>query len=138
MSPDCFDDTWTGIPLTTLISWALAPATDEVLHSLHSKGRADAAAWARLTGVGDAAAPDSDDLLRCRSLPCLLPSCPPVLPSPPHPPACQPRGSTDIQRACFRYNLLHDASFVPPPVMTDASPAVDSGMRSSSDLKESR
>lgn len=64
VSPDIFDSSWAGVPFSTLVSWALAPASDDALHALHDKGRADAAAWARLTGVGDAAAPDHDDLLR--------------------------------------------------------------------------
>ena len=64
VSPDCFDNSWDGVPFSTLISWALAPASDEALFALHDKGRADAAAWARLTGVGHAASLDQDDLLR--------------------------------------------------------------------------
>ena len=69
VSPDCFDSTWADIPLRTLLSWALTPASDDVMWQLHKKGRADAAAWARLTGVGDAAAPDVDDWYRCASTP---------------------------------------------------------------------
>eukprot|EP00892_Ulva_mutabilis_P006036 jgi/Ulvmu1/3804/UM018_0014.1 len=79
VSPDCFDATWADIPLQTLLSWALTPASDDVLWQLHDKGRADAAAWARLTGVGDAAAPDIDDWYRYNHLHEAVHVAPPVM-----------------------------------------------------------
>lgn len=68
IAPDCFDDTWAGAKVTQLLSWALNPAADDILHKLLQKGRADAVAWAQLTGLADAAAPDGDDLYRYQLL----------------------------------------------------------------------
>jgi hypothetical protein len=81
IAPDSFDDTWSMIPYSQLITWALAPADDDVMHKLVSKGRADAVAWAQLTGVLDAAAPDSDDWYRYQLLLGVLQAVPPDMTS---------------------------------------------------------
>ena len=76
-APDCFDDTWADIPFSKLLAWALLPSEDEVLDKLYAKGRADAAAWAQLTGVLDAAVPDQDDWYRYQILQDALTTEPP-------------------------------------------------------------
>ena len=68
IAPDSFDQTWARIGFSQLLSWALTPADDIVLNKLLDKGRADGAAWAQLTGVLDAAAPDADDWYRYQLL----------------------------------------------------------------------
>lgn len=68
ISPDIFDETWAGVRLNRLVAWALSPCEDEVLQMMFDKGRCDAAAWAQLTGVLDAAAPDPDDWYRYQQM----------------------------------------------------------------------
>jgi len=48
-----------------MLQWALTPADDATLRLLTERGESDAAAWAHLTGVLQAACPDPDDWYRC-------------------------------------------------------------------------
>ena len=77
IAPDNFDDTWADVTFRQLLSWALSPADDTVLDKLRAKGRADAVAWAQLTGLADAAAPDVDDMYRYHYLAEVMSAEPP-------------------------------------------------------------
>lgn len=61
IAPDCFDDSWADLSLSQLLQWALAPASDAILQEMMDKGAQDAAMWAQLTGVADAACSAPDD-----------------------------------------------------------------------------
>jgi hypothetical protein len=77
IAPDSFDQTWANITFSQLLGWALTPADDSVLRKLVAKGRADGVAWAQLTGVLDAAAPDPDDLYRYKLMQAVIGAAPP-------------------------------------------------------------
>ena len=94
IAPDCFDGTWEGIPFRTLLTWALEPASEDVMWKLLQKGRADAAAWAQLTGLAEAAAPDPDDLYRYKLLQSTLAVVPPDMT-----PHFEQRGPPDVPDA---------------------------------------
>jgi hypothetical protein len=54
IAPDIYTD-W-PYSLRDMLSWAFEPAEQGMLEELVARGRADAASWARATGVGELAA----------------------------------------------------------------------------------